>query len=238
VPPGATCLDVGANIGAHALVMARAAGPAGRVIAFEPHPELCERLRENVALNAGCRVEVVAAAVAGSDGEAELHAYDPGAYHRGGSSLLPGDARGREGGGATLRVPTLCGATIEQRFALARCDVVKIDVEGYDGVVLESLAALVERTRPVLVFEHRAATWARTGRSLADTLGRLGALGYALFVVQDGATRPLAGPPPASCELLALPLPATVVFAGGGAAPGAAGRLDAAPAAGRRAREG
>lgn len=215
VPAGATCLDVGANIGAHALVMARAAGPDGRVIAFEPHPELCERLRENVALNAGARVEVVCAAVAERDGSAELHPFEPGAFHRGSSTLLAApavDERPRARAAATLRVPTLCGATIERRFDLSRCDFVKIDVEGYDGVVLESLAALVERTRPTIVFEHRGSTWAATGSSVADTLERLRGLGYALFAIRDGATRPLEGAPPDSCELLAVPAHAAVTL--------------------------
>ena len=213
VPAGATCLDVGANIGAHALVMARAAGTDGRVIAFEPHPELCERLRENVALNAGARVEVVCAAVADHDGSAELHPFEPGAFHRGSSTLVAAPAEGerpRARAATTLRVPTLCGETIERRFGVSRCDLVKIDVEGYDGVVLESLAALIERTRPTLIFEHRAATWASTGSSVGDSLERLRGLGYAVFAIRDGATRPLEGAPPASCELLAVPAHAAV----------------------------
>src|SRR5688572_20988587 len=36
VKPGQTVLDIGANIGAHTLPLARLVGPGGRVIAFEP----------------------------------------------------------------------------------------------------------------------------------------------------------------------------------------------------------
>ena len=37
VKPGATVIDVGANIGYNAIYAARLAGPQGRVIALEPH---------------------------------------------------------------------------------------------------------------------------------------------------------------------------------------------------------
>ncbi len=38
--PGETALDIGANIGMNTGALALAAGPAGRVIAYEPHPKL------------------------------------------------------------------------------------------------------------------------------------------------------------------------------------------------------
>ena len=43
--PGATVVDIGANIGAFAVMAASIVGPRGRVIAFEPIPETFERLR-------------------------------------------------------------------------------------------------------------------------------------------------------------------------------------------------
>lgn len=49
---GGVAYDVGANIGIHTLLMARLAGPTGRVYAFEPVPHLFECLRTNLQLNA------------------------------------------------------------------------------------------------------------------------------------------------------------------------------------------
>jgi hypothetical protein len=37
--PGWTFWDIGASIGFYTVFLARAVGPAGRVIAFEPHPD-------------------------------------------------------------------------------------------------------------------------------------------------------------------------------------------------------
>src|SRR4051812_11989653 len=47
VEPGATVVDVGANIGYNAVYAARRAGPAGGVIAVEPADDNLAILREN-----------------------------------------------------------------------------------------------------------------------------------------------------------------------------------------------
>src|ERR1700677_4742302 len=56
VKPGMTAVDVGANLGLYSLLLAELVGPGGRVISFEPDPELFSLLRENCAAN-GASVE-------------------------------------------------------------------------------------------------------------------------------------------------------------------------------------
>jgi tRNA G37 N-methylase Trm5 len=51
VRPGATVLDIGANIGYFTLLMARCVGPSGHVYAFEPEPKNFELLQHNVRRN-------------------------------------------------------------------------------------------------------------------------------------------------------------------------------------------
>ena len=51
IPPGAVIYDVGANIGYVSLLLAKAAGEAGKVFAFEALPSNVEQLRRNLALN-------------------------------------------------------------------------------------------------------------------------------------------------------------------------------------------
>src|SRR5262249_54566099 len=51
VKPGATVLDIGANIGAHTLQLARLVGPRGRVLSFEPTGFAFAKLRRNLQLN-------------------------------------------------------------------------------------------------------------------------------------------------------------------------------------------
>ena len=49
ISPGDTVIDAGANIGYMTVLMSVLAGPSGRVISFEPHPELFAVAEKNVA---------------------------------------------------------------------------------------------------------------------------------------------------------------------------------------------
>ena len=49
VRPGDTVVDAGANVGYMTLLTAIAAGPSGKVMAWEPHPELFGVLKRNVS---------------------------------------------------------------------------------------------------------------------------------------------------------------------------------------------
>jgi FkbM family methyltransferase len=57
VKPGMTILDVGSNIGLYTIFISKLVGPNGKVIAFEPDPELYSLLRQNCELNNCTNVE-------------------------------------------------------------------------------------------------------------------------------------------------------------------------------------
>jgi len=66
---GGVFVDVGANVGTYALALARHVGPAGKVIAIEPHPVTHARLAFNNSASGYTQVKLVAAAAAAADGE-------------------------------------------------------------------------------------------------------------------------------------------------------------------------
>src|SRR5918993_624309 len=67
--PGAVFVDVGANIGYFTVLAARMVGDAGRVVAFEPHPEALRVLRAALDVNQVSHVvDVVEAAAAATAG--------------------------------------------------------------------------------------------------------------------------------------------------------------------------
>src|SRR5437868_5028533 len=59
--PGAVVLDIGANVGAQTLPLARAVGNTGCVYAFEPTAFAVEKLRANISLNPSLRSRVIVA---------------------------------------------------------------------------------------------------------------------------------------------------------------------------------
>ena len=67
--PHSTALDIGANIGATALTLAKAVGPKGRVVCFEPVPQNIDYLRQNIAANGTTWIDIVPQALSNAPGE-------------------------------------------------------------------------------------------------------------------------------------------------------------------------
>lgn len=77
IQPGSVVYDVGANMGFYSLVVARLAGPQGRVYAFEPEPLNFQRLEEHIARNALYNIHTTCAAVAAESGMVRFRRGDP-----------------------------------------------------------------------------------------------------------------------------------------------------------------
>ncbi len=201
VKPGAVCLDVGANIGTHTLVMAWATGPSGRVIAVEPHPRMAARLRENVALNRLGHVTVVEAALSDHDGPVSFHAVPADASRTGISSLQPV----AEGTTEKIEVQAISGLTLVREAPLPTCDFIKIDVEGHETIVIDQLRPILEQHRPILIFEYRKRHWDRHGGNVETVLDLLRRLDYEFCAVGKHGIRAVTDTVPESGEILAIP---------------------------------
>ncbi len=84
VRPGMTVLDIGANLGYFTLLLADLVGPAGKVLAFEPNPEMASRARRSISINGFSPTTTLhEIALADSDGEMLLDVVDssPGGAH-------------------------------------------------------------------------------------------------------------------------------------------------------------
>ena len=85
VRPGMTVVDVGANIGLYTLHLAGLVGPSGRVISFEPDPDLVPLLRDNCDANGAGNVEIHPMALGAGAEAMLLHrmAFNSGDNHLG-----------------------------------------------------------------------------------------------------------------------------------------------------------
>ena len=127
---GMTVFDVGANWGYFTLLAAHLTGPAGCVVAIEPHPRLAMMLAENVRLNHLVQVECHAIAAGRSHGTAALIGIDE-ADGNWGLSRVATDRPSARLVCDVRRVDDL----VEDR-SLCRVDLIKIDVEGSEADVL------------------------------------------------------------------------------------------------------
>lgn len=141
--PGSWVVEVGANVGTHTLPLARAAGPTGRVIAFEPQRIVFQTLAANVALNSLTNVECRWEAAGAEPGSIVVPTINYESDNNFGGLELGKYATGE-------RVPV----TTVDRLDLPRCDLLKIDVEGMELDVLRGAAQTLARLRPVVYLEN------------------------------------------------------------------------------------
>ncbi len=127
-PAGGVFVDVGANVGTYAMVLARHVGASGKVIAIEPHPITHARLAFNRAASGFTQVSLVAAAAGASDGELMI---ETDGDNLGASHIVSGKPAGN-----AIRVPSLRLQRILHDAGVGRVDALKIDVEGYEDRVL------------------------------------------------------------------------------------------------------
>jgi FkbM family methyltransferase len=174
IRPGDRCVDVGANIGVHAVRLARLTGQDGEVIAIEPDPDVVRRTQRNIALNGLANVRVISAAASDRAGELRLYRPGPGDTNRARASLhyYPYLT------GATVIVPVV---TVDDLCAGAPVSLIKIDVEGHEAAVLRGAAGTIARHAPSLVFEHAPEL---RGDVVQPPFGWLADRGYAIFRIR------------------------------------------------------
>lgn len=177
VAPGATVLDIGANIGAHTLHLARLVRPGGRVIAVEPTRYAVGRLRENLALNPdfASRVTVVQAMLMGNT-DVLLADSIPSSWPlqtpEGAHEKHLGVGMSTEGAGVTT-----ADALVSQ-YGLTSVDLIKLDVDGYEVEVLRGARNILEKFGPPILFEHSPYNIAEKGYDPHEMLGILKDAGY------------------------------------------------------------
>jgi len=188
--PGDQVIDIGANIGYHALRWAQHLGPDGVVFAFEPAPPNYEALLANLALNPSLPVEAHRLALGDRAGSLALSSDRPG--------ITSGSysAKNTNSGGFEVRQQTL-DDWAEDRD-LARLRLVKLDVEGWEAMVLDGAAATIRERRPHLMLEWNPGH--DETAALADRLEQLTTAGrYEAFLIDrtriTGKGR-LVPPPP------------------------------------------
>ncbi|QLC22457.1 FkbM family methyltransferase [Parasphingopyxis sp. CP4] len=148
--PSAVALDIGANIGNHAIFLSHR---FGSVLAFEPNPVARALLKLNIDLNDAQNVEIVSSALSDRGGTSQFRMNLPNL----GSSAL-----------AEIAIADPDNALVQRHFDVelvtgdsivapeAKVEFIKIDVEGAEYSVLRGLRETIRRCRPTILFEQLA----------------------------------------------------------------------------------
>ncbi|HUP70149.1 MAG TPA: FkbM family methyltransferase [Acidimicrobiales bacterium] len=168
--PGDLFVDVGANAGVYALWTADLGAD---VIAVEPSRRACQWLRRNIELN-GLPITVIEAALTDFEGTVGFDSS--------------GDAVGHIGGPEVVAATTL-DAVLGQRRAAG----VKIDVEGFERLVLQGATeALAEHRIECIQLEWNQCSQLAFGEDRSPTAALLAEFGYRLHrPADDGRLYPI-----------------------------------------------
>lgn len=171
IKPGDVCVDVGANAGYISLVMGRYVGPSGRVISFEPNPDVIVKFRRNLSLNPELR-QTVELRTVGLGKEATRMFVAPDTEVGIGNAGLASAASSH----TTFQVEV---ATLDS-FDLPRLDCMKVDVEGMELDVLRGAEATIRKFCPYIVFETLTVLPPEKHKPVEDFLRGLGYRIYCL----------------------------------------------------------
>jgi FkbM family methyltransferase len=165
---GDTFVDVGAFIGLYTIAVGLRLRGSGRVVAFEPDSHNFSLLQKHVRLNGlEDQVDLQQAAVSNQDGR--------------GCFLADGSPKARLISLDREHTRTVEVITLDRAFSGRRIDILKIDVEGYEEMVLRGADSLLHapalRPRAVFIEVHPYA-WPIVGTTSESLLRLLNEAGY------------------------------------------------------------
>ncbi len=179
VKRGDICFDIGANIGAITLSLAKRVYPDGKVYAFEPGPFLFERLQYNIQLNDYLSKVIVPVKKGFSDKREVLYWSE--------DEKVSGNAMFSEqpvDGSIPLELTTIDDFVREK--GITEINFMKIDVEGMELNVIRGGINSIGKFKPILYYETLLGFEKIKNKQLFKPIEEeLIGLGYELYMITE-----------------------------------------------------
>jgi FkbM family methyltransferase len=197
VKPNDHCVDVGANFGYYTAMMGVLVGWKGKVVAFEPQPDMATLLQENTLINwIEPWVKIVRAACSEGPGTMRLFTSKARAANTG--MTIPEIAEGYGGDFAftPLEAPTVA-VDDELGFLEGRVDFMKIDVEGAEPLALRGARKTIAANPGIkILMEWSPGQLTANGFALQAVVEELKATGLACHSLHISGEVGVAAPMP------------------------------------------
>lgn len=185
--PGMTVIDVGANIGAHSLPLAKMVGESGAVIAIEPTDWAFSKLKINAELNPSLlrSLLLVKAIITDCSRESPKEFY--ASWKLLGNDKTPHPIHG----GSLCPAQNTESITLDELIAslnLPRVDLLKLDVDGFEYPVLAGGVESLTRWRPVIIMELCPYVHLEHNQRIEETIELLRSIDYIFLSERDGKT--------------------------------------------------
>ncbi|WAJ37292.1 FkbM family methyltransferase [Pseudomonas sp. GOM7] len=175
------CLDVGANIGNHSLVMSRY---SAKVISFEPQPAVFKVLVKNLEDNKILNVQPLQFGLSDWSGQASMNVVD--ASNTGATSFAS-----HAGAAESIEAELRRGDDEVKRLGISSIDFIKIDVEGLETFVIEGLRESIASYKPIIMLEWNSSA-TREGFRDKELFSKI-LYGYSAFSVSSNHEKPAGG---------------------------------------------
>lgn len=192
IDSGETAIDVGVNIGYMTTIMAKRVGKTGKVLSFEPNPEVYEELTENIKLwqeDLGWhQIHAQKIALSNQSGVGVLSI--PQRNREEASLISPTQIRDTQNNESNFKTYTVSLKTLDELLKSGESiGLIKIDVEGHELEVLQGATDLItkQKIRDIIFEEHRGYP--------SPVTQFLEEHGYTVFRLWKGFWKPLLEPP-------------------------------------------
>ena len=183
--PGSTVLDVGGHHGLMAIVAAKAVGPTGRVVSFEPNPAARKYFEQNMALNHISNILIEPIGLSDHAGEASFF-MQRGTASWNSSLFEQFIAPGYETEEMTVPIKTM-DQYIEETGIVP--SLIKIDIEGSEFLALQGALDSIRKHHPVLIMEFNPVAAEAAGTTIGKIVAFLQKESYCLMVFKKDKWR-------------------------------------------------
>lgn len=149
VSGGDTFWDVGANLG-QTLIKLKTLDSSWHYVGFEPNPTCVYYMQELIKKNSFSRTIILPVGLFTENTVLELETFGDDADPLG--SIIPNFRKSRPNSSKKW-VPLFSLSAIEEKIPVSNVDIVKIDAEGAEFEVLQTLKSLIVDKRPVVLIE-------------------------------------------------------------------------------------
>jgi len=168
VKPGMVAFDIGANVGAHALPLARLVGSSGHVYMFEPTDWALKKLKKNLSLNPELsHVTIERTALSDQNVSGQQYSIRSQWYSDG------VEGKEEEGEIDYITLDSYCTA-----HDIKQVDFIKLDVDGFETKILKGGVNMLASKQPSLLIEMSDYWQRQAGDSAVAMINALNGAGY------------------------------------------------------------
>jgi len=185
-------IDIGANVGSFSMKFARKCSDNNQkffIYAFEPNKVIFNLLKNNLSLNKDISNNIMLSQQPIGDTNKEVNFINQ--IKNSGGSKVYKNTKDLESNIDTVKLQQISLDYFVEVNGIEHVDIIKIDVEGYEPIVLDGCINTLKKFKPILYIEITPSWFKEIGRSFLDIFNSLKSLGYEVFLDDENILKPI-----------------------------------------------